>query len=302
MTERNKVLLDEIVIKPLSYKDSIDLINAGYPYSRAKLRRSQLENFFEVVRFPRRETRLVAYLKKRNRAIGSLSLVMHTKELYSIKYVFSDPKFRQRGIATKLVKYSLTLARNRGAKKVFLTPEPLGAASRIYQKLGFRSISEDFIVSGAGKTFNLQSFKRRNLLRPQSSSKGNRAILFSIYKSSLSQDFIDFFDIDKCNFINGYSQDFKRFFLKRVYINDSANSLALVFNRPLTHMAFAELYSQSDSFFPDMIRMLNVILYKKGINYLTINVFNVKTKAIFNLLELEQFYPYQSIFMGLSLS
>lgn len=300
MNEKKKAL-DEIIIKPLDYKDSIDLINAGYPFSRATLKRSLLETFFQTINFHRRETRFVAYHTNRKRAVGSLFLEMHTKQLYSIRYVFSDPEFRQRGIATELVRYSLTFAKKRGAKRVFLSAEPLSTASRIYQKFGFRPVLKNSVVSGAGKTF-FQFDNTKHLLKPHSISQENRSALFDVYAGCLGQDFIDFFDINKYNFVNGYSQDFRYLFRKRVFINDLADSLALVFTRPLTHTSSIELHSRSDSFFSDMIKTLNRILYKQGMNYLTINALNVKSGAsLTSLLENRQFHPYQSILMGLSL-
>ncbi len=289
---------EQIVIRQLVHSDSRDLISAGFPFGRSVLRPFLPVKVFNAFNFYPYETRLVAYHTDKKRAIGYLSLVAHSRLLHSIRYVFSDPSFRRRGVATGLIKYSLVLARNRGAKKVFLTAGRFSSASRLYEKLGFKIISEYPRLEGTGHTSNFKYKNQNRLVALQPCLQKNNKKLYRIYKNSMGQKMIDFFGIDINNFINGYSQDFQRFFVKNAYINDSEESIALVFHLPLSHKAVAELYSESNALLPSMLKTLMNTLCDRGITYTRINLFNTKDQECFNLLKKNHFYPYQGIFMG----
>ena len=288
----------QIVIRQLAHNDSKDLIKAGFPFGHKVLKTFLHEKVFQAFNFYPHETRLVAYDINKKRAIGYLSLVAHSRLLYSIRYVFSDPNFRQRGVATNLINYSLILAKNRGANKVFLTSDRFSSASRLYVKLGFKILSEYSRLEGSGHTYNFQNENPNRLVTLHSCSQKNKKKIFSIYKNSMDQKLIDFFGININNFINGYSQDFKRFFVKNAFVTDLEKSLALVFHLPLTHTAVAELYSQSSAPLHSIIKGLMNTLYDRGITYTRISIFNAKDNACFRLLDKNRFYPYQGIFMG----
>jgi hypothetical protein len=204
------------------------------------------------------------------------------------------------GVATCLINYALNLAKNRGAKRIFLTSDtdPLSTATRLYQKFGFRTISPNLILKGNGSTSNFRLQKNSPSFKLHLCSRRDYDSIFSIYKKSLSKEFIDFFKINSDNFINGISQDFQHFFSKNAFVNDSAESIALVFNLPFVHAATAELYSQSPLLFNDMLIALNKILSDRGIKHLTISLFNARAECILDLLRDRQFYPYKAIYMG----
>lgn len=292
---------EQIVIRQLTHGDSRDLISAGFPFGQRVLRSSLQKRVFQAFNFHPYETSLVAYHINKGRAIGYLSLVAHSRLLYSIRYVFSDPNFRRRGVATGLVNYSLTLAKNSGAKKVFLTADLFGSASKLYEKLGFKILSEYPRVEGTGHTSYFQCENQTRLVTLQPSSLKDKTDFFNIYKNSMGQNMINFFDINSNNFVNGYSQDFQHFYIKNAFVNGSDKSLALVFHLPFTHTAVAELYGQYDVLLPDIIKALMNTLYRLGITYTRINLFNTRNQEGFNLLEKKRFYPYQGIFMGKSL-
>ena len=240
---------------------------------------------------------IVAYHTQKKRALGYLSLTAHTNSLYSIKYVFSDPNFRRMGVATKLLKKTLSIAKKKGARKLFLTTYPNSAATRLYKKLGFKRFIETFMVKGGGYTSNFLPENQDSFVGLQNLQSCNRR-LYNIYARSLGQDWIDFFETSCANLKNGYSQNFRRFLLKSYFIDNSADLFAMVFKHPLSSIAHSELYGTSDSFFPYRLKELMKILHKRGIDYLSITIFNVRGDKCFNLLREKKFYPYQAVFMG----
>lgn len=299
--EKISFVNQNIIIRKLKSSDSPDLINAGFPFGYEVLRSSLPTSILQAINIAPRETRLVAYHTSKKLAIGYLSLVEHSKLLYSIRYVFSSPTFRQKGVATGLINYALNFAEKKGGERVFLTSDtdPLSIASNLYRKLGFKTLSVNPVLIGNGNTSNFQLDKERNSLKLHRFLKiENKNEIFNIEKRSLSKDMINFFEINNTNFINGISQNYQHFFFKNVFIADLAKSFALVFNRPLMHEATAELYGQSPSFFPDMIIAINKVLYDRGIKYLKIYLFNAKDEISHTLLENRKFYPYKSMYMG----
>jgi ribosomal protein S18 acetylase RimI-like enzyme len=290
----------KIVVRQLLRKDAPNLIDAGFPFNNGILRRSVRYRLYQRLRLTPHEIGMVAYHTQKNRALGYLSLMAHTNSLYSIKYVFSDPNFRRMGVATNLLKKTLFIAKKKGARKVFLTTYPNSAAARLYKKLGFKRITETYMVKGGGYTSTFLPESQDSFVALQNLQSYNRH-LYNIYARSLGQDWIDFFETSCANLKNGYSQDFKRFFLKSYFIDNSADLFAMVFKHPLSSAAHSELYGASDSFFPHRLRELMNILHKRGIDYLSITLFNVRGNACLNLLREKRFYPYQAVFMGKSL-
>ena len=110
----------KIVIKALAHDDANDLISAGFPFGNEPLNQPRIYRFLQAARFFPHTTKLVAYNVEEKRAIGFLCLVENTTSIYSIKFVFTDPRFRKMGVATRLLNFALLLAKKRGAKKVHL--------------------------------------------------------------------------------------------------------------------------------------------------------------------------------------
>ena len=123
-------------------KDMPNLIDSGFPFSNIAFNYSLKERIFRAINLSPRQLSLVAFHTGKKRAIGFLSLVMHTKTLCSVRYIFTDPNFRKMGVATGLINYASILAKEKRAKRVFLTTDRISDATRLYQKLGFRKITE----------------------------------------------------------------------------------------------------------------------------------------------------------------
>lgn len=282
-------------------KDMPNLIDSGFPFSNIAFNYSLKDQIFRAVNLSPHQLSLVAFHAGKKRAIGFLSLVVHTQTLYSVRYIFTDPNFRRMGVASRLINYALILAKKRHAKKVFLTTDRISDATRLYQKLGFKKIIEASVLKAEGCASIIPSKTKGQLIRLQTRSYKNKNLLFKIYQQSMGQDWIDFFETNRDNLLNGHSQDFQNFFSKTVFTNDSKDFFAIVFSLPLLRTATAELYSISDALFPKMLEALMKNLLDRGITYVKLLLFNINDSTCFNFLEENQFYPYQGIYMGRSL-
>jgi len=109
MTKQNTQ--QSINIKELTPQFSKDLRKHSYFTGAEILNQGLIHNALQSVNFLPHMTRLVAYDTEKKKAVGFICLEENTKTLYSIKYVFVDPEYRKAGIATRLLKNSLALAR-----------------------------------------------------------------------------------------------------------------------------------------------------------------------------------------------
>lgn len=287
----------EIIIRQLSRKDSADLLDAGFYHGKSVIRQPLSSKFLQAFKLAPREINLVAYHSRQKRAVGFAKNVAHTKSLYSIKYVFVDPQFRRKGIAKQLLTYSIEFIRNKGGKKVFLTANPSNPSRRLFELLDFKIFFKSSMIRGGRLTYDLKSKSPDQLIELRLGIERNKDLLFNIYKRSMGETLLAFFETTKYNLINGYSQDHQHFFLKTAFVNDSMTAFALVFNRPLIRTASIELFSYTDSFDHSMIDGLMRILYSRGITYVGIELLNVIGSKCFDFLKRKKFNPFQGTFM-----
>lgn len=316
LKDQNKTLVNEkLVIKETTPEDANDLLSAGFPFGYEELNPPLSYGFLQAARLVPHATRLVAYHTEEKRAIGTLCLIEDNASLYNIKFVFVDPRFRKLGVATQLFNFALLLAKKRGARKVFLDVEPTNAALNLYEQLGFRIVGSKFVAQGyLAKSPRLRvitstlmgqgylarfSFKKEgHLIAMQASSKSSKELLFDVYQRCMDQKLTDFFELDANNFMNGYSQMQKLFFLRDAFINDSVNSFALILNRPFFSNATVELCSVSDAVPPSFIEKLFKILDKRGISYAHITLFNVSDAGCLRWFKEKGFKTFQFLIMG----
>jgi hypothetical protein len=113
---------------------------------------------------------------------------------------------------------------------------------------------------------------------------------------------IDFFETNNKNMLNGYLQDFRHSLFKTAFINDSANSLALVSCNPPLGKAIVEIYTISDKFVDPMLKGLFRILRRSRIAYTRVTILNIKDHQFINNINsglLNQMdYALQMMFMG----
>ena len=295
-------LNENIIFRQFLKDDAIDLTRAGFNFGITILRKPVYERIFQAIGFEPRKIGLVAYHIQEKRAIGFLSLVEHTPWLYSIKFVFTDPNFRKMGIANGLLNFALSEAKKRGASKVFLNVDPSkDFVINLYTKLGFRIMVKSFEVWAHADVLKYPIQHESRLTALNLNSGKDKNLLLAICKRCMGNEWTDFFEINSNSLINGFSQDFRRFFFRSAFINDSADSFAMIFSRPLFDIAFLEIFTSSDSAIPSMLEGLVRILRSKGIVYARMKLFNVNDNVTVNLLKQKEQYPYDSLSMGTSL-
>ena len=268
---------EKIIIKELTPKDANDLIKAGFPFHKGVLIQKPIRGLLQATKLFSRSTKLVAYDVKEKLAIGFLCLEENTPSLNSIKFVFTNPRFRKRGVATGLINFALLLAKERGAKKVHLDVKyEAPQVIQLYEKIGFRMIGHTMM--GQGYISRLRVKKKGQLISLSTRSKKTKDSLYSIYQLFMNKKWKEFFNINPDNFINGHIPDWQSFFFRDVFVNDQFNSFVLVFNRPFFSDATVEMYGDSKAIVTSMLDELMKILYKRGISYINIKVFNFNDK------------------------
>lgn len=290
---------EEIEIRHILSSDVDFLMNAGFDSGRKELSPSFTQSFLQSVRLVPRKTKLVAYSTKKKRAVSFLSLFEHTPQISSIKYVYTDPKFRNMGIATGLIKHALDIAKKRGANKVFLNYDSNKSyLMNFYNNFGFTLITETKMLWGCGFISKYQNPHNAEKLFMPNANSTDRKLLFSIYERCMGNNWVGFFENNAKNITNGFSQDFRYLYLKDVLVSKSRGFFALVFKRPISHQAIIELYSPPNSNLQPILEELFSILRMKGINFIKINIFNLTDEQCFKFLQEKGFNPFQSRIMG----
>lgn len=313
----NNLAHGKLVIRETTPKDANDLFSVGFPFGYSELNPPLSNGFLQAIRLVPRATRLVAYHTEEKRAIGTLCLIEDNASLYNIKFVFVDPRFRKLGVASQLFNFALLLAKERDAKKVFLDVELTNTALSLYKQLGFEILGSKFVAQGylskfarlraitsalKGQgylsKFSFNKERARHLIAMQTSSKSGKELLFDVYQRCLDQKLIDFFELDANNFMNGYFQMQRLFFLRDAFIDDSANSFALVLNRPFFSDATVELCSVSDAVTPSFLEELFKILDKRGMSFASITLLNVNDAGCLRWFKEKGFKTFQFLIMG----
>ena len=264
-------------------------------------------------------TRLVARNSEKT-AIGFLCLEENKKSLFSIKYVFVDPNYRKMGVGTKLLKYALFIAKKKGARKVNLNVYPSKTnAINLYKKLGFNEFGRNVlsqgyllepsrfkviikrILRGQGSLTKLSLTKSNLLFEVDTGSREVMETLFSIYKQCMGHQWIDFYEINLRNFTNGSRHMWQPPFFKEVLATEREDTFALVFNRPFSHKASVEIYSNSEDSIPLVLDDLWRILSNRGISLVQFMLFNLYSDEAFKWFEDKQMTIFQFTAMGAKL-
>ena len=290
-----------IIFRQLINKDINNLIENGFPQQGIRFKQTLIDKSFQYVGLKPFSKELVAYHTKEKQVIGFLQLNRHSNWLYSIKFAYTHPNFRKMGVASGLFKFAFSQARSEGGRKLFLNVDPtLTFIIELYKKMGFYVITKSFEVwaqVGVSKSL-LQTESTLNEI--DISSKNSRNFLFDICQRYLSDEWLKFFELNINNLINGFSGDFRRFFSKKAFVNNSNNSFVLFFRRPLSKIAFAELFAASDSEVPTILDGLLPILRDLGINCVSLKMFNITSDSLIQVMKKNEFYIYHSLCMGKS--
>jgi ribosomal protein S18 acetylase RimI-like enzyme len=317
------VLNEKVVITELTREFATDLMKYSY-FASARQRGDVLNHglryeTLKAVKLIPRATRLVAYHTEEKTAIGFLYLEENTDWLYTIEYLFSDPRYRKMGLATRLLNYAVMLAKEKGAKKVNLNVAADSIkAIDLYNKLGFKEIGRTLLVQGylsgsapfkvikraivgQGYLTKLVMEKKGRLFKLQTNSIKNRETLFRIYQGCVSQEWADFFEINTNHLMNGSRHLWQPPFFRDVLINDLANSFTLVFNTPFSSKATVELYSTSYAIIPSVLEDLLRILTNRGISFTQITLFNPSHNVPSSWFEKKGMKTFQFVGMGKTL-
>ncbi|MCW3997066.1 MAG: GNAT family N-acetyltransferase [Candidatus Bathyarchaeota archaeon] len=320
MKEQNiPILHEKVAIAQLTSKFVLDLMSNNMLASSGALNQGLRHRMLQAIKVIPNATKLVAYHTENKRAIGFLVLEENTDWLYSIKYVFVDPKYRKMGLGTRLVTYAMILAKEKGAKKVNLNVYLTHTKTiDLYRKLGFREIGPTLLgqgflsasrplrmikraTLGMGHLTKLTLIKKGRLIKLQTNSKKNRKTLFRIYHRCMDQKWMDFFEINTNNLINGSRHVWQPPFFRDVLINDLGNSFALIFSQPFFQKATVELYSTSDAIIPSILEELLKILANRGISFTQITVFNPSDTVSLNWFKERGMRTFHFIGMGRTL-
>jgi ribosomal protein S18 acetylase RimI-like enzyme len=283
------------------------------------LNQGLLNEIYQSVHLHPFATKLVAYQTQEKKAIGFLCLEETYNDLFLIRDVFVDPIYRNMGLAKRLLKYAIIVAKEKGAKKINLNVYPTRTnAIKLYEKMGFVKIGR-FLL---GQTLLPQSSpvriikhaiaqqefltrlaykKTDGLFRAEINSKKERENLFFLYRRSMNKQWIDFFEINLVNFTNGSRNMWKPPFFRDIIINESGDSFALIFNSPFSYKTVIELYSPSETSIPDFLEKLLKIASRKGVSLIQIMLFNLNTEIGLKWFEKKRMNTFQFVTMGLEL-
>jgi ribosomal protein S18 acetylase RimI-like enzyme len=324
MKEQNTFSLGEkVAITQLTPDLAVDLMK--HSYFVGAIQRGDVLNHglryraLKAVKLIPRATRLVAYNTEEKNAIGFLYLEENTEWLYTIEFVFVDPKYRNMGLGTGLLKYAIKLAKEKGAKKVNLNVASNSTrAIDLYKKMGFEQIGSTLLVQGylvghsisrvikrvimgQGCLTKLALERKGQVHELQTNLRQNRERLFNIYKHCVDQTWVDFFEISSNNLIDGSRHIWQPPFFRDVLIDDLSNSFALIFSLPFSSKARVELYGPSNTSISSMFEDLLKILAKRGISFVQIHLFNSSANALCGLFEEKGMATFHFVGMGKTL-
>ena len=290
-----------IIFRQLKNRDVDNLLTAGYPHQKKRLKQPLVDKGLQWLGLKPLLKGLVAYHTIEKQAIGFLQLNKHSKGIHSIKFAFTNPQFRRIGVASGLFNIAFSLAKADGGRNIFLNVDSLDTSTiHLYTRLGFRKITNSYEVWAQVRISKSKIQSENYLKKLDITSRLNRSFLFSVCQQCMNKEWITFFKITSDNLINGFTGDFRHFLFKSVFINESKTSFILVFRHPFFKTAFAEFFTLRDSEVSPMLDSLIQILQSKGIENISVRLFNVNDNSCINMIKEKGFYEYHSYIMGKS--
>lgn len=321
INQNSQLFHEKVLITELTRDLANDLRNQGKGYfsDREVLNLGIRHEMLKVARLLPRATKLVAYHTEDKRPIGFLYLEENTNWLFSIKFVFVNPKYRNKGLATRLLNCAFVIAKEKGARKLNLNVwPPKTQIINLYRKLGFKELGRTALVQGylsdnsvfevgrraikgLGFLAKIKVGKKSQLLQVDIDSRRNRENLFRLYQRCVNQNWQDFFEINPSNLANGSRHVWQPSFVKHVLINNSANSFVLIFNRPFSQKATVELYNTPEVVLPSILKDLLKILSNRGIFTTQISLFNKVDNLTSNFIAHNNMKTFEFASMGKTL-
>ena len=143
---------DNFIIKPfkkefaselrrlfLSNSEDTSILNYGFIYDTLR-----------YARLLPPVNRLIAYHTKDRAPIGFVALEETTKKLFSLQFLFVNPKYRNMGVGTRLLEAAIAFAKKKKASKISLAVYPSKINTiELYKRYGFREIGKTLLVQGS---------------------------------------------------------------------------------------------------------------------------------------------------------
>ncbi len=283
-----QIVQGKVIIKQLTQQfasDLFSLLNSTPGEDASVLYQGPIHVILRSVGLLPHASKFVAYHIEDKIAIGFITLEENTKTNFTIKDVFVNPRYRNMGIASGLLNYVITLAKEKGVRKINLNVDPTHTnAIALYKKIGFREIGRTLLMQGALSGFSpskvikrvimsqsysrtLASGKESLLVKLQTNSKINRKILLDIYQRSVNQDWLDFFEINSNNLMNGSRHVWQPPLFKSALISDSEDSFALSFSQLFPFKDIVEFYRDPDAAILPVLEDLLMIIGSRGAGF-----------------------------------
>ena len=305
----------KIAIRYLTPQSANDLNSAGFPFGDRELFPSISDVLMRTTKLAPYTSRLVAYHTEDKRAVGFVCLVEDTLKIFSIKFVFTDPRYRNMGIGSQMLNHALLVAKSKGAKKVYLDVKSSDThIISLYKKFGFKVLGTKLVGQGSisekahlqvitqtilGKGYLAKyTYKNASLIPLCPHFNSNKQLFFHIYKRYVNKRVMDFFELDVNNSLNGYTQMFRPPIIRDVLVDATANSAVLIFNYPLFSNATVEIGCISEKMVPSIMTELLKILQKRGMAYVRITIFNLDDFQWSDWFKENEFDSFKFLIMG----
>lgn len=262
-------------------------------------------------------TRLVAYHEHDRIPIGFVALEETTKTLFSLQFLFVNPKYRKMSIGTRLLEAAIAAAKEKGASKINLAVYPTKISTiELYKRYGFKEIGKTLFVQGFLPGFSTTNVIKRVILRRNGlkieplknklskssmDSFTEKQEIFEIFKSCMNQDWLTFFDINPGNLKYGSRNIWLPHFVEALVSNDK-DSFALLFNQPFPPRDIVELYIKPGIPVQPLLEDLLTILSNRGIGLTKLWLFGVTDDLPNELLKKKQMITFNFLCMGKSLN
>ena len=100
-------------------------------------------NFNKWVDLTYKNSKVNSFILKKDKwtiGIGNIIFNRETKRAHAL-HIFIDPKYREKGFATKMLKYLESIAKKQKMEKMTINVMPKNIpATKLYEKLGFREL------------------------------------------------------------------------------------------------------------------------------------------------------------------
>ncbi len=260
-------------------------------------------------------TRLIAYHTQDKAPIGFIGVEETVKTVFSIQFLFVNPKYRKMGIGTRLLEEAIAVAKKKGAEKLNLAVYPTSrSAIELYKRYGFRELGRTTLFQGVLPGFSaskaiwrvlfrragLKSDPLNNVLFASSMSVYFRKICFGIFKSCMGDAWVGFFQLTADNLKYGSRNVWQPRFVKAL-VGRGNDSFALLFNQVLPLRDIVELYFEPGVAPQPVLEDLLSILSSRGVGFTKFWLYGLTEDISVEWLSKSKMMAFDFVCMGKSL-